>query len=199
MIKTVDARGMPCPQPVILTKKAMSEAEEIVTLVSGEDQVANVRRLAERAGWQVSVERREDAFALHLTRGQVTSEPEVTPELAVCTTPGRTTVLLISSDQMGRGEAELGAILIRTFFHTLTESQPLPQTIIFYNSGVKLVVEDSPILDNLRALEAKGIELLACGTCLGYYNLKERIAVGSISNMYAIAETLLSADRVLTV
>lgn len=199
MVKTVDARGMPCPQPVILTKKAMDEAEEIITLVSGEDQVTNVCRLAERAGWQVSVERRPDAFALHLIKGPTASEPEVTPELAVCATPGQPTVLLISSDQMGRGEAELGTILIRAFFHTLTESQALPQMIIFYNSGVKLVVEGSPILDDVRALEGQGVEILACGTCLGYFNLKERLAVGSVSNMYAIVETLLSAGRVLTI
>jgi selenium metabolism protein YedF len=190
---------MPCPQPVILTKRAMDEAEEVLTLVSAEDQVTNVRRLAEKAGWQVSVERREDAFAVRLTKGKASTEPEVTPDLAVCTIPAGGAVLVISSEQMGRGEAELGGILIRAFFHTLTEIQPLPQTIIFYHSGVKLVVEGSPVLDDLRALEAKGIELLACGTCLGYYNLKERLAVGSISNMYTIAEKLLRAGRVLAV
>jgi selenium metabolism protein YedF len=199
MVTTVDARGMPCPQPVILTKKAMREAEEVITLVSGEDQVGNVRRLAERAGWQVTVEKREDAYAVHLTKGQATVEPQVTPDLTVCSLPTKNTVLVVSSDQMGRGDPELGAILVRTFFHTLAEGEQLPNTIIFYNSGVKLAVEGSPVLEDLRALEAMGIELLACGTCLGYYNLKERITVGTISNMYTIAEKLLSADCTVTV
>jgi len=199
MVKTVDARGMPCPQPVILTKRAMDEADEVLALVSAEDQVTNVRRLAEKAGWQVSMERREDAFAVRLTKGKASTEPKITPDLAVCTVPAGDTVLIVSSEQMGRGEAELGGILIRAFFHTLNETQPLPQTIIYYSSGVKLAVEGSPILDDLRALQDRGIEVLACGTCLGYYNLKERLAVGSISNMYTIAEKLLRAGRVLTV
>lgn len=199
MVKVVDARGLPCPQPVLLTKRAMDEAEEIIVLISGEDQVTNVRRLAERAGWQVASERREDAFALHLRKGSVVSEPKVTSDLTVCASSRQSTVLVVTSDQMGRGEAELGTILMRTFFHTLSESQLLPQTIIFYNSGVKLVVEGSAILDDLRALESRGVEILACGTCLGYFNLKEQLAVGSVSNMYSIVEALLGASHVLTI
>jgi selenium metabolism protein YedF len=87
---------------------------------------------------------------------------------------------------------------MRAFFHTLTETQALPKTIIFYNTGARLAVEGSPILDDLRILTAKGCEILVCGTCLGYYNLKERLAVGTISNMYTIAELLLSAGHVVT-
>jgi len=108
-------------------------------------------------------------------------------------------VLSIPSQFMGRGDSEeLGSILVRNFFHTLGEVKPLPDAIIFFNSGVKLVVEGSEVLEDLRALSERGITLLACGTCLGHYHLKERVAVGEVSNMYTIAEVLLGADRVVS-
>jgi len=80
----------------------------------------------------------------------------------------------------------------------LGEVQPLPEKIIFFNSGVKLVVEGSPVLEDLWALNERGVEILACGTCLGYYDLKEQIAVGEISNMYTIAETMLRAGKTIS-
>jgi selenium metabolism protein YedF len=202
MVHTVDARGLPCPQPVILTRNAMRVADEIVTLVSGADQVENVRRLAEKAGWQVTAERQADAYAVHLRKGAAAvAEPEITPDLEQsCALPptARAAVVVVPSEQMGRGEAELGGVLMRAFFHTLLEVQPLPRAVVFYNSGVKLVANDSPILEDLRALQSQGVELLVCGTCVNYYNLKERLGAGIISNMYAIAELLLSADHLIT-
>jgi selenium metabolism protein YedF len=88
--------------------------------------------------------------------------------------------------------------LVRAFFHTLGEVQPLPDTIIFLNSGVKLVVTGSPVLDDLRALRDQGISILACGTCLGHYGIKDQVATGEISNMYSIAEALLGAGKVVS-
>jgi selenium metabolism protein YedF len=106
-------------------------------------------------------------------------------------------VLTITSDTMGRGDEALGAILMRSFLHTLAEAKTAPRTIIFYNTAVKLVAEGSPVLEDLRALAERGVELLACGTCLGHFDLKESVAAGEISNMYTIAEHLLSSDRVV--
>ncbi len=108
-------------------------------------------------------------------------------------------VLTIPSQVMGRGDSEeLGEILIRSFFHTLGEVEPLPDTVIFFNSGVKLVVEGSEVLEDLRGLQDQGVKILACGTCLGHYGLKEKVAIGEVSNMYAIAETLLRAEKVVS-
>jgi selenium metabolism protein YedF len=105
-------------------------------------------------------------------------------------------VLVVSSEVMGRGEhAELGGILIRSFFHVLGEVEPTPAVILFFNSGVKLVVQDSPVLQDLEALAKQGVEILACGTCLGYYDLTDQVAVGEVSNMYTIAETMLGAGK----
>ncbi|MBN2338997.1 MAG: sulfurtransferase-like selenium metabolism protein YedF, partial [Acidobacteria bacterium] len=100
---------------------------------------------------------------------------------------------------MGRGDDVLGNILIRAFFHTLGEVEPRPDLLVFYNSGVKLAVEGSPVLEDLRELEEGGIRLLICGTCLGQYGLRDKVAVGEVSNMYAIAETLLGAGKVVSV
>jgi selenium metabolism protein YedF len=113
-------------------------------------------------------------------------------------TSGGSLVLVVPSELLGRGEHdELGQILMRGFFHTLGEVQPLPDTMIFFNSGVKLVAEGSPVVEDLRALAEEGVEILACGTCLGYYDLKEDVAVGRVSNMYTIAETMVAAGRLV--
>ena len=197
MAVTVDARGLPCPQPVIRTRNAMREADEIVTLVTEENQVSNVRRLAERSGWQVVVEKRQDAYAVHMVKGEAAPEPGLAPKVTPQAGP-QATVLVVSSDRMGHGEEELGTILMRSFFYALTEIEPLPKAIIFFNAGVKLTAEDSLVLEDLRTVEAKGVDVLVCGTCVAYFGLKERIAAGVISNMYTIAETLLSADRVVS-
>lgn len=193
---TVDARGLACPQPVIQTRKAMQQAEQIVTLVDNETSVTNVARMAEKAGWQVTVVPHDDEYRIELARGGTPpqAEPLSVGRAEVVTGP---LVLVVSSDVMGRGEAELGNILIRGFFHTLGEVEPVPQIIIFFNTGAKLACEGSPVLDDLRALETEGIEMLVCGTCLGYYELTEKLSVGQVSNMYDIAETMLKAGKVV--
>lgn len=193
----VDARGLACPQPVILTRKAMRTAQAVTTLVNGPDQVGNVRRLAEKAGWHVQVESRDDAYALILIQGDAQAQASVLAATAPVSVSSPQ-ALVISGDRMGQGDDELGSILIRAFFHALTEAEAMPNTIVFYNSGVRLTIEGSPILDDLRALAERDVELLVCGTCLDYYGIKERIAVGVISNMYTILETLLEAGRVFS-
>jgi len=108
-------------------------------------------------------------------------------------------VLMVAGATLGRGDDELGGILIRSFLHTLGESETIPGHVIFINSGVKLVVEDSPVLEDLRKLRDQGVSILACGTCLGHFGLKEKIAVGEISNMYDITSTMLQAGRIINI
>ncbi len=202
MTTVVDARGLPCPQPVILTRKALQESNELTSIVDNEIAQQNVTRMAEKAGAVVQVETQDDGIYLHIAQGK-TPRNQVLPlrakqkRLRLHEKPGFSTVLVISSEFMGRGDDELGHILIRGFFHTLGEVEPLPDTIIFFNSGVKLVAQGSPVLDDLQNLHGQGIEVLACGTCLGHYDLKDKIAVGEISNMYTIAETMLGAGKVV--
>jgi len=196
MSKIVDARGLACPQPVILTRKALQESDAVTTIVDNETARGNVSRMAARQGYQVKVEEREDGIYLHLTKEEKPVEAMASqPVAAPASGP---LVLTVPGDIMGRGDQELGGILVRAFFHTLSEVEPLPDTIIFFNSGVKLVVEGSPVVEDLQALKAQGVEILACGTCLGHYELKDRVAVGEVSNMYTIAETLLGAGKVVS-
>jgi selenium metabolism protein YedF len=196
MTTMVDARGLACPQPVIQTRKAMQQVDQIVTLVDNETSLTNVTRMAQKAGWQVNVVSEGDEYRVELAREPAVTqtEPLVVGKAEAVSGPS---VLVVSADGMGRGVEELGQILMRSFFHTLSEVQPLPQTLIFFNSGAKLACEGSPVLDDLRALETEGIEMLVCGTCLNYLELTDKLAVGQISNMYDIAETLLRASRVV--
>jgi selenium metabolism protein YedF len=199
MSKMVDARGLACPQPVILTRQAMEEAGQVVTLVDSETSMTNVSRMARKAGWAVEVAQEGDQFRIEMEKGTVEAPASAPKAMAV----GRAEpaagplVLVVSADVMGRGVEELGNILIRGFFHTLGEVGPQPGTIIFFNSGVKLACEGSPVLEDLCALEAEGIEMLVCGTCLNYFELTDQIAAGQVSNMYDIAETMLGAGKVV--
>lgn len=108
-------------------------------------------------------------------------------------------VLVISSEKMGHDDGELGVILIRNFLHTLKEAESIPEKIILYNAGVKLIDKKSVVLNDLIILQKAGVKILACGTCLGYFDLIETIAVGEISNMYDITNTLLQAQRVINI
>jgi len=193
MAYIVDARGLPCPQPVILTKKAIAEADEVTTIVDNETAMNNVSRLAKKAGFRVEVKEREGDFYLHLTK-----EAPAAEEVCVAPAPAGPTVVFIPAYAIGRGPEELQEILIRAFLHTLNEVEPLPDAIIFINTGVKLTVEGSPVIEDLRALEEKGVEILICGTCLDYFGLKDKVALGTVSNMYTIAETLLKAGKVVS-
>lgn len=196
MAQTVDARGLPCPQPVIRTRKAMDQGDEVLTIVDNETSQKNVSRMAEKSGATVRAERREDGIYLRISPS---SAAEATAESAPAASPSDgSLVLVVPGELMGRGEeAELGHVLTRAFFHTLGEVEPRPDVIIFFNSGVKLVVDGSPVVEDLQALVGQGVEILACGTCLGYYDMKDDIAVGTVSNMYTIAETMLAAGKLV--
>ncbi len=201
MTRIVDARGLPCPQPVILTRNALREGGTVTTIVDNDTARHNVTRMAERSGYTVRVEERGDGIYLYIGGREAGTSPvqESSPAVGQKSLPvAGPLVLVVSGEQMGRGEyAELGQILIRGFFHTLGEVEPCPDTIIFFNSGVKLVVGGSPVVQDLQSLRERGVEILACGTCLDYYGIKEQVAVGEVSNMYTIAETMLRAGKVV--
>jgi selenium metabolism protein YedF len=175
----------------------MQQADQVVTLVDSEGSMANVTRMAEKAGWQVQVTPQGNDYRIELRRAG--AMPQAEPmALGKALLLGGPLVLAVSGDRMGRGEPELGGILIRSFFHTLGEIRPQPDRILLLNTGVKLACQESPVLDDLRALEEQGVEILACGTCLGHFELKEKLAVGRISNMYEIAESMLNAGKLVS-
>jgi selenium metabolism protein YedF len=197
MPKVVDCRGLSCPQPVIETKQALEKTDRVIIICDNLAARDNVARFGKSQGGKVAIEEKKDGIYITIEKsrgGKQRQEVPVTKTPASCPL-----VIVIPSDQMGRGEEELGRVLIRTFLHTLTEASDRPDTMIFFNTGVKLTVKGSEVLEDLQALEKKGVAILICGTCLDYFGLKQKIAVGLISNMYTITETMLSAGRLVTV
>jgi len=196
MSEIVDCRGLACPQPVIKTKAAMAGgAADITAIVDSETSANNVTRMAEKAGWTARQERQADGtIYVRLSRpGEAPAEAQ--PARAAAAGP---TVVLVRSQYMGVGDDELGAILMRGFFHAMLELDEPPAQIIFLNSGVRLTVADSPILADVQALAQRGVEIWSCGTCLNFFKLTDQLAVGQVSNMYSILEMLMAAGRIIT-
>ena len=196
---TVNAMGDNCPIPVIKTKKAMAALtgpETIEVLVDNEIAVQNVTKMASSSGGKVTSEKLGDA------EYKVTIEMEGAPAAdgaeAVCAPDARdNTVVVVSSDRMGSGNDELGKVLIKGFIFAVTQLDELPKTMLFYNGGATLTTEDSDSLDDLKSLEAQGVTIKTCGTCLNYYGLTEKLKVGEVTNMYDIVETMAKASKVV--
>ena len=106
-------------------------------------------------------------------------------------------LVVLRSGKMGEGSDELGTALMKSFIYALTELEELPETILLYNGGAYLSCEGSDSLEDLKSLEAQGVEIMTCGTCLNYYGIADRLAVGSVTNMYAIAEKMAEADTII--
>lgn len=193
---TVNAMGDNCPIPVIKTKKAMQEItgpETIEVLVDNEIAVQNVTKMAVSSGGNVTSEKLgEKEFKVTIQmNGAVAKE-------AVCT-PDRKgdTIVVIASDKMGSGNDELGKVLIKGFIFAVTQLEELPKAMIFYNGGATLTAEGSDSLEDLKSLEAQGVEILTCGTCLNYYGLTDKLEVGSVTNMYTIVEKMAEAGKII--
>ena len=196
----VDAREDACPLPVVKAKRAIAElngAGEVEVLVDNEIAVQNLTKMAQQKGYTYSAEKlAEREYRVLFTVGEAAPETPAAPE--ACTPDARTdAVVAIASDKMGEGAEELGKTLLKAFVFSLTQQEKLPKTILFYNGGAHLTCEGSPMLEDLRALEAEGVEILTCGTCLNFYGLTEKLAVGGVTNMYVIAEKLLHAGNVV--
>lgn len=205
----LDERGKACPLPVVETKKALEAAasgETARVLVDNEIAVQNLRKLADHKGWSFCWEKRGGGdFQAWITReaGESLSEEKQReteePECPDCRTegirPGLTAV--ISSEAMGQGDDRLGKILMKSFLFALTQQDILPETVLLYNGGAFLSCEGSESLEDLKKLEELGVEILTCGTCLDFYGLKEKLAVGQVTNMYEIVEQMMGAKKTI--
>ena len=192
MTRIVDARTLSCPQPVMLTKQALEESDEVVTIVDNTTARENVTRFGESEGCEVTVEEKDDGTYLTLVK----KEPAPAREEAKT---GHGTVIVIASDILGRGKNRpLGSLLIHSFLNTLGSFNSKPACILFMNDGVRLVTEDSVAVGELKQLEAQGVEILACGTCLSRLKLTDKLAVGQVSNMYDLTNIMLRADKVIS-
>jgi len=203
MSEIINAKGLSCPQPVILTKKALEAYSDVVVLVDNTTAKENISRLASGSGCSVEIADEPDGiFRIHLKKQNDETAGSLTPESCSCDTKVSSaaqgpTVYVIASDTMGKGNDELGSVLMRAFIHTSTELETIPDVMIFYNAGVKLAAEGSDVLDDLKQLEEKGVKMLVCGTCVNYFNLVGKVAAGVVSNMYDIASALSRAGRII--
>ena len=218
--KYIDARGDACPIPVVKTKNAMKDLQEdaiIEIMVDNEIAVQNLSKMAGQKGYPVSSEKLEDRVYKVMVEIVENSEDEsasgTSPETSMkdrlspqdmqddilyqYSHKKKNIVVVLSSATMGDGEEALGSILMKGFIYALSGQEELPSTILLYNGGAKLSCEDAPTLEDLKELEAAGVEILTCGTCLNHYGLSQQLKVGSVTNMYVIAEKMMAADLIV--
>lgn len=198
---TLDCIGLPCPQPVLRVKEALEQgASQVEILLDNEASKNNVSRFARSQGHLVAVsEQPEGCFTLTITAAPGPAAESLDPKAYQCDMPtGQRLIYVISSDSMGRGNDELGWALLQTYIQTIKDVAPLPEKILFYNSGVKLVTSASGALEALIQLQHQGVEILVCGTCLDFFQLQSAIQVGHISNMYDIMRSMAVADKIVS-
>ena len=199
----VNALGDPCPIPVVKAKKAIAGMQSPGTVevrVDNETAVQNLQKLAASSGLKAASQKLSDA--LYLVTIEVTGPAAIAAAEAAktpaCTVGSRgATVVAVTGDCMGSGDDTLGKTLMKGFLYALSQLDELPQTILFYNGGAKLTVEGAVSVEDLCGMEARGVEILTCGTCLNFYGLTDKLAVGSVTNMYTIVEKLANATKVL--
>jgi tRNA 2-thiouridine synthesizing protein A len=195
--KTIDCRGLACPQPVLETRDALAGATgAFLVVVDTEGSATNVRRFAESQGARVDVAHQGGEYHLTIEPGH--AEPAAEPPPLGCPTPGGAdTVVFVASEGMGRGDDELGGVLMAAFLDTLAQFPDRVSHAVLVNGGARLAVVGSPVLDQLRHLEEMGSEVLVCGTCLRHFGISDELAVGRVSNMVEILETLTAAGRII--
>ena len=201
MEKIIDCKGMACPLPVVNAKKAaeaLNTGDVLTVLVDNEIAVQNLNRFAEHKGFGVTAEKKSDSeYAVTMSiSGAVAEEKE---EEVACVVDSRRKGMLVvlSGNVMGTGDSKLGTSLMKAFVFALTKQDQLPDTILCYNTGAYLTCEGADTLEDLKLLESEGVTILTCGTCLDFYGLKEKLAVGGVTNMYDIVERMENAAQII--
>jgi selenium metabolism protein YedF len=198
----LDCTDLPCPQPVLRTKEALDQgATSLEVLVDNEAAQNNILRFAATQGCHADCETLPGGktVRIHIRAGEQAAPGAFTAADFTCALDAAAKMIYVSSsDTMGRGSEELGWALMQTYVQTIKDVEPLPRKIVLYNGGVKLVTTESGALDALKALQERGVEILACGACLDFFQLKSAIQVGQISNMHEIMSTMAGADKIVS-
>ncbi len=198
-MKEVDARGLACPAPVLQTKAAIDDgAESIKVVVDNESSKENVLRFLDTQGFDASVEVEGMEFTI---AGKRTG---VVPQSAVETLsdqPGGSNkiMVMVATDRLGYGDDELGSKLMVNFIKTLNEMGSDLWRLVLVNNGVKLAVDDSAVLGDLKSYQTGGLRILVCGTCLDHFHLLDQKRVGETTNMLDIVTAMQLADKVITI
>ena len=201
MEKMIDCRGMACPLPVVNAKKAAEElhaGDQLTVLVDNETAVQNLTRFASHKGHKTRGEKKgEKEYAVIMEIGSNSSEPETEAQECAVDMRKKGMLVVLSANTMGSGDEKLGTALMKAFVFALTKQDQLPETILCYNTGAYLTCQDADTLEDLKLLESEGVTILTCGTCLDFYGLKEKLAVGGVTNMYDIVERMEKAAVVV--
>jgi len=186
----LDLKGKTCPVPVIETKKFLEgrTADEIEVVVDDPTASENVRRFLGTKGYSTTVVQDGDIYRVEGCREQ---------EFTAKQSQLKRSLVFIDGETVGRGSDDLGKILMRSFLNTIKELETLPWRMVFINAGVRLVVSDSEYIKILKEIEELGVEIIACGTCIDYFHLKEKVGVGRISNMFEIVTSFNEASNVI--
>jgi len=193
-VKTIDCRNMACPMPVVTVKRALAEAagEPLEVLLDEGAPRENVSRFATNRGFLVQERVTERGLVLLISGNPLTADQATAKREGA-------TVILIGSDRMGDGPEELGRLLLRNFIITLLDLAAPPDWLLFVNSGVLLTTEGSEVLEALEKLGNRGTEVLSCGICLDYFQRKDKLRAGAVTNMFTIAESMLQAGSAVRI
>lgn len=197
-IRKIDATGKPCPIPVIEAKKAIRELEEtggiVEITVDNETAVQNIEKMALslNVGMESSVGKEANITVFSITLTVLPKQEEKQNSCA-----DNDFVIAVGKGKMGEGNEELGAILLKSYFYALTELENSPSHMMFFNGGAFLTQKSSNVLKDLKCLEEKGTHICTCGTCLDFYQIKEGLGIGKVSNMFEIAEIMEKAGKVI--
>jgi selenium metabolism protein YedF len=197
----IDARGKTCPQPVILTKNAIEAgATSLEILVDNAVARSNVSRFLEKSGYRAEVHEEGTDFRIVGEGTPPAAATEVLPELPDAYTCGNASLaVLLTSKTLGKRDEALGDVLMKAFLGTLSQGSTVPETIALMNEGVMLALPENSTSESLEELQAKGTQILVCGTCTKHFGVTEQIRLGTISNMFDIVEALRKAGKILSV
>ncbi|HIJ89451.1 MAG: sulfurtransferase-like selenium metabolism protein YedF [Desulfobulbaceae bacterium] len=205
MNTVLDCRGLACPQPVIRAKELLDSQEQssVEILVDNEAAQSNLERFGKSLGCTVEIRSSGDTRHITISKAPLGegAKPVATapaPEDYRCDLPGTGLVYVIPADTMGRGNDTLGEVLMRAYIKTIKSLSPLPAKIFFYNSGVKITATESDLIAPLRELAAQGVEIYSCGTCLDFFNIKDTLLVGQVTNMFEIMDAMAGSAKVVS-
>lgn len=188
----IDCKGLACPMPVIKTKKYfdLEDSKEALVIVDNEVAKNNVLRLAKGINLNSSFVEEDGLYKIQLSRGEFSDVQAVNTNESVSEYKSSAPTILVASNLLGNGDDRLGETLMKIYINTLAESEILPENLMFINGGVKLTCTGSDVLDSLNSMQEKGVNIISCGACLDFYNLKEELKVGEIGNMYQIIDLM---------
>ncbi|KZL91122.1 sulfurtransferase-like selenium metabolism protein YedF [Clostridium magnum] len=191
MKNIIDCKGLKCPQPVINTKKYFDSIEEGQATIVVDNEVSknNVSKFSENNGFKSVVEEKDGLYYISISKESCSCK--------LINFNEKKLTIVVTNDKLGLGDDKLGITLMKSYFYALSESDTLPSDLLFLNAGVKLTTEDSDCLDSIKKLQERGVNVLNCGTCLDFYNLKEKLVIGEITNMYTIIEKMNSSDKTI--